>query len=252
MTAMPERYDLVVIGAGPGGYVAAIRAAQLGMRTACVDLPRHARRDVPQYRLHSVEGAAAVVREIRRGAALSGRARGQGRRGRARSRCDDGAQGQGCRDPDARRRVPVPQEQGRMAQRRGAHRGARPGRARHRCAWGPGSRDRRDPDRDRIGEHPAAGDRDRRAPHHVLDRRAGAGARPGAAGGDRRRLYRAGTRLGLGAARREGHGRRISRPHPARHGPRTRPGDATHPDALRNGVQTWHPGRRGTIPATRL
>jgi dihydrolipoamide dehydrogenase len=34
---MAERYDVVVIGAGPGGYVAAIRAAQLGMRTACVD-----------------------------------------------------------------------------------------------------------------------------------------------------------------------------------------------------------------------
>jgi dihydrolipoamide dehydrogenase len=34
---MPERYDVVVIGAGPGGYVAAIRAAQLGMRAACVD-----------------------------------------------------------------------------------------------------------------------------------------------------------------------------------------------------------------------
>ena len=32
-----ERYDLVVIGGGPGGYVAAIRAAQLGMKTACVD-----------------------------------------------------------------------------------------------------------------------------------------------------------------------------------------------------------------------
>jgi dihydrolipoyl dehydrogenase len=32
-----ESYDLVVIGAGPGGYVAAIRAAQLGMRVACVD-----------------------------------------------------------------------------------------------------------------------------------------------------------------------------------------------------------------------
>jgi dihydrolipoamide dehydrogenase len=30
-------YDLVVIGAGPGGYTAAIRAAQLGMRVACVD-----------------------------------------------------------------------------------------------------------------------------------------------------------------------------------------------------------------------
>jgi dihydrolipoamide dehydrogenase len=30
-------YDLVVIGAGPGGYVAAIRAAQLGLKTACVE-----------------------------------------------------------------------------------------------------------------------------------------------------------------------------------------------------------------------
>ena len=30
-------YDLVVIGGGPGGYVAAIRAAQLGMKTACVE-----------------------------------------------------------------------------------------------------------------------------------------------------------------------------------------------------------------------
>ncbi len=34
---MAERFDLVVIGAGPGGYVAAIRAAQLGKRVACVD-----------------------------------------------------------------------------------------------------------------------------------------------------------------------------------------------------------------------
>jgi dihydrolipoamide dehydrogenase len=34
---MTEPYDLVVIGAGPGGYVAAIRAAQLGMKVACVE-----------------------------------------------------------------------------------------------------------------------------------------------------------------------------------------------------------------------
>jgi dihydrolipoamide dehydrogenase len=34
---MAQRYDVVVIGAGPGGYVAAIRAAQLGMKTACID-----------------------------------------------------------------------------------------------------------------------------------------------------------------------------------------------------------------------
>ncbi len=34
---MADRYDLIVIGAGPGGYVAAIRAAQLGMKAACVE-----------------------------------------------------------------------------------------------------------------------------------------------------------------------------------------------------------------------
>jgi dihydrolipoamide dehydrogenase len=33
----PTPYDCVVIGAGPGGYVAAIRAAQLGLRTACIE-----------------------------------------------------------------------------------------------------------------------------------------------------------------------------------------------------------------------
>ncbi len=32
-----KEFDVVVIGAGPGGYVAAIRCAQLGLRTACVD-----------------------------------------------------------------------------------------------------------------------------------------------------------------------------------------------------------------------
>ena len=30
-------FDVIVVGAGPGGYVAAIRAAQLGMKVACVE-----------------------------------------------------------------------------------------------------------------------------------------------------------------------------------------------------------------------
>jgi dihydrolipoamide dehydrogenase len=34
---MADRYDVVIIGAGPGGYVAAIRAAQLGFTTACIE-----------------------------------------------------------------------------------------------------------------------------------------------------------------------------------------------------------------------
>ena len=34
---MSEKYDVVVIGSGPAGYVAAIRAAQLGLKTACIE-----------------------------------------------------------------------------------------------------------------------------------------------------------------------------------------------------------------------
>ncbi|MEH6528407.1 MAG: dihydrolipoyl dehydrogenase [Porticoccus sp.] len=34
---MPDKYDVIVIGAGPAGYVAAIRAAQLGLKTACIE-----------------------------------------------------------------------------------------------------------------------------------------------------------------------------------------------------------------------
>jgi dihydrolipoamide dehydrogenase len=37
---MADKYDLVVVGAGPGGYVAAIRAAQLGFKTACIERER--------------------------------------------------------------------------------------------------------------------------------------------------------------------------------------------------------------------
>ena len=32
-----DSFDLIVIGGGPGGYVCAIRAAQLGLKTACVE-----------------------------------------------------------------------------------------------------------------------------------------------------------------------------------------------------------------------
>ena len=42
-----SQYDVVVIGAGPGGYVAAIRAAQLGFKTACVDAGVNKAGDAP-------------------------------------------------------------------------------------------------------------------------------------------------------------------------------------------------------------
>ena len=34
---MENNFDVIVIGGGPGGYVCAIRAAQLGLKTACVE-----------------------------------------------------------------------------------------------------------------------------------------------------------------------------------------------------------------------
>ena len=45
------KYDLVVIGGGPAGYVGAIRAAQLGKKVACVEKERAG--DLSQLGLHS-------------------------------------------------------------------------------------------------------------------------------------------------------------------------------------------------------
>ncbi len=42
-----SQFDVVVIGAGPGGYVAAIRAAQLGFTTACIDAGKNKAGDAP-------------------------------------------------------------------------------------------------------------------------------------------------------------------------------------------------------------
>ena len=35
--AKKDIYDLIIVGSGPGGYVAAVRAAQLGLKTACIE-----------------------------------------------------------------------------------------------------------------------------------------------------------------------------------------------------------------------
>ena len=34
---MENNFDVIIIGSGPGGYVCAIRSAQLGLKTACVE-----------------------------------------------------------------------------------------------------------------------------------------------------------------------------------------------------------------------
>jgi len=40
---MTQTFDVVIIGAGPGGYIAAVRAAQLGLKTACIEGWRNAK-----------------------------------------------------------------------------------------------------------------------------------------------------------------------------------------------------------------
>ncbi|MBM3339140.1 MAG: FAD-binding protein, partial [Betaproteobacteria bacterium] len=42
---MSQQFDVLVIGAGPGGYIAAIRAAQLGFKVACVERWRNPKGD---------------------------------------------------------------------------------------------------------------------------------------------------------------------------------------------------------------
>lgn len=49
---MTDSYDLIVVGAGPGGYVAAIRAAQLGQKVAIVE-KINAGGDLFKRRLHT-------------------------------------------------------------------------------------------------------------------------------------------------------------------------------------------------------
>ena len=48
---MTDSYDLIVVGAGPGGYVAAIRAAQLGQKVGIVE--KQTQGDLFKRRLHT-------------------------------------------------------------------------------------------------------------------------------------------------------------------------------------------------------
>ena len=52
---MPKNFDAIVIGGGPGGYVCAIRLAQLGVKTACVESRGNSRRNMSKYWMYSLK-----------------------------------------------------------------------------------------------------------------------------------------------------------------------------------------------------
>ncbi|CAA9280104.1 MAG: Dihydrolipoamide dehydrogenase of 2-oxoglutarate dehydrogenase, partial [uncultured Craurococcus sp.] len=177
----------------------------------------HARRHLPQYRLHPLQGPAPEQRELRGSGPQAGRPRGGDRGGEARPRQDAGAEGRGGQRQRQGRRIPLPQEQGHLAEGRREDHRPRPGRGQWRDLPGQGHRHR-----DRQRQHPAARRRGRREARRHLDRRAGAGQGPGPSRRHRRWRHRPRARLGLEAARRAGDGDRVSRsPHP-RHGCRAR------------------------------
>ena len=204
-------YDLVVIGAGPGGYVAAIRAPQLGMKVACVEKRRDARRDVPEHRLHPEQGAARLERAVPPRARAVRPARHQGRRPGARPAGDARPQGQGRQGADRRRRGSCSRRT-RSTPVFGTARVASPNdgrRSRRTRAARPRSR----PSHILLatGSEPVepAVPAVRRPDDRQLDRGPRLRARPRASGRRRRRLHRPGAGLGLEAAGGEGHGDRV-------------------------------------------
>ena len=116
-------FDMIILGGGPGGYVAAIRAAQLGMKTACVErehlggiclnwgcIPTKAllRTSEINHLLHHLD----ALRLLGQGHHLR---RQEGRRALA----------QGREAALERRRLPDEEEQGHRDRRRGARSPAR-------------------------------------------------------------------------------------------------------------------------------
>ena len=235
-------YDVIIIGAGPGGYVCAIRAAQLGMKVAVVEKRKTLGGTCLNIGCIPSKALLYASEMFEEAGAWPGALGRRRRRAKARLAADDEAQGRNRRRQRQRRRVLVQEEQDRLAAGRGAHCRPRQGCRRQRA------RARRRTRRSHIviatGSDVASlpGVDDRRRARRFLDRRAEPrrAAEETHRGG--RRRHRARARLGLAPARRRGHGRRVFGPHPAGHGRRGRQAVSAHAREARLQVPSGEQG----------
>ena len=203
---MPDSFDTIVIGGGPGGYVAAIRAAQLGKKTAVVERDKAGGR--------CLNYACIPAKTILRTAEIYAEAKGSAelgvvakdviaRLGRARQ-----APRRGLRVALERGEAALGQEQDRGDRGRGLadRRGQRQGRRR-------GLRGRRGDPRHRLGRAADPRGRVRRPRRRHLGRLVAARAAEEDRRGRRRRLG-LGDRLRLRALRHRGDPDRDARPDP--------------------------------------
>ena len=164
-------FDLIVIGAGPGGYVCAIRASQLGLKVAMVE--KRATFGGTCLNVGCIPSKALLhASELYEEAGSHFGAMGIDVKPKLDLAQDARLQGRGRQRQHRRRRLPDAQEQGRSFPRHRAHQGA--GRRRGDVHQRREAGHRRQVDRHRhgLGRCQAAGHRDRREGGRVVDRRA--------------------------------------------------------------------------------
>ena len=241
-------YDLIVIGCGPGGYVCAIRAAQLGMKTAVVEkratfggtclnigcIPSKAMLNASElYEEAGHKFGDMGIKVGKPSVDLAAMLKYK----------EKGVEGnvKGVEYLFKKNKIETFHGAGRII---GAGQGRGEGRRRQDADAG----DEEHRHCDRVGRGAAARHRYRRKARRVVDRRAR--SRQGAAKAPhrRRRHHRARARLGVAAARRRSDDRRIPRSHSARHRSRDRQSIPPHAAEAGSRLQTVVEGHRQSMP----
>ncbi len=241
-------YDVVVIGAGPGGYVCAIKAAQLGLKTALVEkratlggtcvnvgcIPSKAL-------LYATEMFAEAGHAFPDLGIEVGTPKFDLKKMLAHKDKTVELNTAGLNFLMKKNKIDVLSGHRQDSWRR-------QGCGHRRGRQGDGGRGEKHRHRHRAPRSPAfpgVEGRVRREGGAFLHRRAFAckGSRP--SGRRRRRRHRAGARLGLGAARRQGDGGRVPRHHPRRHGRRGGEAVPAHAGQAGHGIPARRQGDRG-------